>query len=119
MTHSLYAVVPVTKGLWSKESKLSADCLNDLHSFDKQLLENHGFRPYQYNTLRLRTTSDVQLSVDCKGETASFNVVLVELDFFRQRDYCMCVEHDYVVLMHLTAEKLLEIALEVHRIASK
>lgn len=115
MTRSLYAIVPVTVGMWSQEGELTADCLNDLHSFDKELLKTHGFRPYHNNNLPLRTTADPQYSVDRDSGNTTFEVILVDVGFFRQCGFCIHEQDEFIVLKNLTAERLLEIASEVHR----
>ncbi len=102
--------------MWPQEGDLTADCLNDLHSFDKTLLKAHNFRPYSNNNLPLLTTSNPNFSVASNSsKSTTFKVILVDVSFFRQRGFCIHEEGEFIVLKNLTAEKLLEIASELHR----
>lgn len=123
MPEPVFAVIPLTLELWSTgEEDLSADCLNDLHSFNRELQKKigiAGFKPYQNNTLQFPITDDADFKMKFAGASYSVGSVLVDVDFFRRHEYRLKIDRDIIEVQQLTAEKLLKIVSEIRQIVRK
>ena len=119
----VFAIIPLTLELWSTgEENLSADCLNDLHSFNKKLQEKigiAGFKPYENNTLRFLITSDADFKTKLTSDSHLVDSILVDIEFFRRHEYRLKIDKDIVEIQQITAEMLLKIVSEIHQIVRK
>lgn len=122
MSERVFAIIPLTLELWSASEVLSADCLNDLHSFDKKLQDKNniaGFKSYENNTLRFSITSDADFKMKFTSDSYLVDSILVDIEFFRRHEYHLKTDKDIIEIQQLTAEMLLKIVSEIHQIVRK
>ncbi len=122
MSEPVFAIIPLTLEIWSTGEELSADCLNDLHSFGSDWQEKVGivgFKPYENNTLRFRITTNPDFKIKPTDNSRTMSNVLMDVGFFEQRDYCLKIDTAIIEIQQLTATKLLKIVLELHQMVRK
>ncbi len=120
MSKTLYAIVPLTLERWSEGEDLSADCLNDLYKFCAELkkIDLLNFKPYESNMLRFRTTEDPDFTLVAGETPQTVGGILLDSEFLYQiggRE----LDDNFIEIEHLTARKLLDIVLEIHRRVSE
>ena len=117
MSHSVFAIVPITLQLWT-DGDLSADCFNDLHSFERVLRNEIGFinfKPYVNNTLRFRASRQAQFKEG--HELNNRGIILIHIDSrcFDELNCKTTIENETIIIEQLTAETLLKILCEVRK----
>ena len=112
-----YAVVPIQSELWNSAEKLYADCLTDLHSKSRSLIQRTGLeeiRPYSGNTLRFRVAREQDLSNRLADYSDEIVYVYVPLRYFKSIKLSVELSNGLVEIPNLTAKKLVDIALLIY-----
>ena len=112
-----FAIVPIQSELWNTADDLYADCLADLHSKSKRLIQRLGheaIRPYSGNTLRFRVAEEQDLSNRVAEYSDGIVYVYVPLKCFKSIKLSVEVSNGLVEIPNVTAKKLVDIALLIH-----